>query len=621
MPDELSRPLEVVDRLFAQHTQLQASSFATEWGEKQHFVQALGLEDEENFASIPCLNDVALAETMPAFSLVRYRCMVQDTFGIEFFASVYEERSVSSGESVRTRLVSTKYRDAVPEPAPGRVLQDLGRDVLQSRGVCYCVPLPGESAWARPGSSPAPAATGDVRTSKRGREEDVDMGGEVPEPAAAASTPLAGAAAGGSARPRRSQDADPGSKVCGKSSEEFGLNFPLPWEEERGRGASTACLVKLYDSDIEALKVCETVEIVGVLCINPELATFEKDDNDARDPSTSLVPRLHALFIRRMPFFHPMFPCSPEWMTEARLAGAYQKRMASGTGPARSLAMALLTEALGGDSLAAEYVLMLLVSRSFARNEVLGALGTWSLNISSWPDSFNTDDFAKSVAELAPRTVRLALNPESLSSQRWKPCQDHDSDRLVSGQLQLAAGTLLMLDETSMGEAQLDANATKAVFAVKALVQDQNLKCDYGFYDVDLPHELQCLLFSSTASVIQAKVSLPLKPSSEAKAHSTLLSAIPKEALEAARFLIGLLTRKPKPGCLSEAATKRFSEDFVSTRQEFGISEDLADVWLCLARSSSLLYGEDELSVQRWAHVMSLERERLIRCREVGRAV
>jgi len=45
---------------------------------------------------------------------------------------------------------------------------------------------------------------------------------------------------------------------------------------------------------------------------------------DARQPSTALVPRLHAISVRKLPFFHPLVPFSPDWLTEARLAAAYQ---------------------------------------------------------------------------------------------------------------------------------------------------------------------------------------------------------------------------------------------------------------------------------------------------------
>ena len=44
---------------------------------------------------------------------------------------------------------------------------------------------------------------------------------------------------------------------------------------------------------------------------------------------------------------------------------------------------------------------------------------------------------------------------EALNEQRWRPRKDFVADRLVAAQLQLAGGTLLMVDETKMSEGQL----------------------------------------------------------------------------------------------------------------------------------------------------------------------
>lgn len=617
MPDELACPLRVLDALFAQSGMDRSRQ---EWGEKQHFARALGLEDEENFGKIPCLNDVALSESIPPFSLVRYRCLVQDSFGMEIYASLFEEHDdAATDSSGPQRLVTTKYRDVLPDPAPGRTLKDLGRDGMSNRGVCYCVPLPGETAWARGSPSQPVVVEASCKSSKRGRDEDADMGGEeaptrVPPPPG----PHQGLQRlGGSSQPAiDGLCIGTGEQV--KTSDEFGLNFPLPWEEQRGRGFSMACLVKLYDSDAESLKVCETVEIIGVLCINPELANFDKEEDgcltDARHPSTALVPRLHALLVRRLPFYHPMFPCTPEWLSEARLAAAFQQRLgAAGLGPARAAAEALLTVALGGDALAAQYVLMLLVSRSFGQHGEQ-ALGCWSMNIASWPQSLSTADFVKSVSELVPRAVGLEFSTAALGSRRWQPSQDFDANRIRSGQLQLASGTLLVLDETSLQEGQLGTDATKAIEAVQTLVLEQSLLCDCGAYSVKLPLELTCLMLSTTRSIIKgANVVLPLATS----ASGASLPA-QAQALDSARFLLGLLTRRPQAIRVPPPTAQQFGEDFARVRQQLQIPIETGHVWMGLARALCLLNGEEELSLDRWQQVAQMERERIARCQSAG---
>mmetsp|Transcript_26368 Transcript_26368/g.83505 ORF Transcript_26368/g.83505 Transcript_26368/m.83505 type:complete len:644 (-) Transcript_26368:42-1973(-) len=628
----LTAPLRIVDTLFAQR--LAATGTAPEeWGEREHFVRALGLDDEERFQQIPCLNDAELRESVPPFSLVRYRGLVQDIFEPEIYAATLEERPTAALPGAPARLVTTKYRECV-EPAAGCCLEDLGREGLGQRGACYCVPLPGETAWARAASALASAAarppalaseavrratapvTPPPLAVKRPRpDEDVNMTPDEPcDPRESrrprtAPAPGAGPAAG---RP------GVGASGMSRSAEEFGLNFPLPWEERQGQGASTAVIVKLYDRDMEALRLCESVEVLGILCVDPLLANFQPAPlDDARQPSSSFVPRLHAILVRRLPFHHPLLPFTPSWLSEARLVAAYQSRLSAPgvLAAARAAALEQLRRHLGGDALAAEYVLMLLVSRAFGKHGEQ-SLGCWALNLLSWPDGASAKALGEAAAELVPRAACLELTAEALGSQRWRPRKDFEANRLVAAQLQLSPGTLLLLDETQMGPGQLPAEGARALVAVGALVTEQNLTCDYTSYDVKIPLELSCLLVSRRRSIIkEVDVAVPLRPT-----EPLLASAAPVEpgSLDAARFLLGLVTRQPKPLRIPNEVAEVFGRDFAAARQEFQVRPELCHSWMSLARARCLTLAEDELTADGWAASLQLERERLRRCAEEG---
>lgn len=511
----------------------------------------------------------------------------------------------------------------------------MSHDGLAQRGACYCVPVPGESAWARE------AAAGWGATAK------------TPQPArsaAAASTTLTPAPSKKRAQPdedvEMADDAPSGVQVCrafrrGRTNasraasttvsgvpnaDEFGLNLPLPWEERRGTGPSTACIVKLYDIDAEALRLSDTVEIVGVLCINPEMANLEPSrgdvlGSDARQPSTALVPRLHAITVRKLPFFHPLVPFTPDWLTEARLAAAYQANLAApgALAAARAAAVAQLKRQLGGDTLAAEYVLMLMASRSFSK---IGdkALGAWSLNLSRWPQGLEVRNFSQAASELVPRAVHLSLNGAALNQQRWKPTKDFQANRLVAGQLQLAPGSLLVLDETELTEGQVSAQGVKALGAISTLVTDQNLVCDFQAYDVKVPLELSCLLVSKGKSIVKGvEAVLPMQP--QATPPAAAAQGIPPPepaALDAARLLLGLVTRQPKAINIPDAVATRISADFSSVRRASDVPQELCHTWLALSRALCITHGENELTVERWQMVVDMERERLRRCQEVG---
>jgi len=604
----------------------------SEFGERAHFCKALGLDNEECLARIPCLNDVELAESVPPFSLVRYRCLVQDIFEPEFYSGVLEEVDAGAEGGAPSRLVTSKYRECV-EAAPGRALRELEDfGSLWQRGACYCVPLPGETAWSRAAASewtcagggslafPLPAMAG---ANKRSRpDEDVSM---EPESEVASLRPRLAEppAANGSTVLQTAGQSKEGAhnKVGLKTAEDFGLNFPIPSEEQRGRGAATACIVKLYDADSEALHLCDTIEVIGILCVSPGMADLpdaetgkmEDDWRDARHPPTSLVPRLHALAVRQLPFHHPLLPYSASWLSEARLASAFQRQFAAAGAmlTARSAAAEHLSKCLGGDALAAEYLLMLLVSRSFAQHgEKL--LGTWSLNLAGCPEGFDADALREAAAELVPRAVHLEVNPASLNSQRWRVRKDFVANRLVSSQLQLAAGTLLMLDETKMTEGELTADGYKALESVKSLVTENKLSCDFQSYDVNIPLEVASVLLSRRKSLVKdVDVLLPMQTSAGLASN-----AVAPEAISSARWLLALVTRSPRPVIIPDEVTHVFSEDFARARQEFKVKPELAHTWVGLARARCLTFGENELSMQRWREVMEMEQARLCRCRE-----
>jgi len=620
--EEIRAPLNVIDALFAQSVAASGSSRPPmdKWGEKERFVQALGLADEEAFSQIPCLNEIDLVESVRPFSLVRYRGLVQDVFEPEIYSAFVEERDAAESSSPQAScLLTTKYRECV-EPAPGRVLHDLGREAFSQRGAFYCVPLPAESAWSKKQSTyhatmqPEMSLSDPPRSKKRGRDdEDVCMEPEMTRPSKHEVTVP-----------------PPPPKPFGKanelrSAEEFGLNFPLSWEEHRGRGSCTACIVKTYDEDQETLRLCDAVEIVGVLCVNPEVASFETAPlgdslcRDARNPSTSMVPRLHAIVVRQLPFYHPMLPFTSTWLTEARLANAFQRTFCApgALAAARQVAVQTLSCALQGDTLAAEYLLMLLVSRSFDKCGEK-SLGSWTLNFTHWPEGVDVAGIRQAAANLVPRAVCLEVTSQSLEKQRWKPTKDFVANRLVSGQLQLARGTVLILDETKLAEGKLSAAGVQALKAIGTVFTDQLLPCDFSSYDVNIPLELFCVSVSSRGRSIMSGMDVALPVSQTASAVAPPQDANLTGAMDAVRMLLALVTRSPRPVKFSDEVAHQFSEDFASVRQTANIPPELCHTWMGLARAYCLTHGEQELSAARWSSVLMMEKERLQRCAQVG---
>jgi hypothetical protein len=614
--NEMALPLDVVDGLFHHHVSAGHSEHK-EFGVYQHFGRALSLDDEERFAAIPCLNDANGTHLKPG-SLVRFRCLVQDTFDPEMFNMFAQERDESNGN---TRLITTKFRECVTA-APGKVLRDVGTEGYSQRGVRYCVPIPGEVDWARSAAAEWTQAHGQVmpaatqpagqQRQKRGLEDaDMSRAEMLPPP-----VPVGAPRKQRATRAAMQAPAPPNANLL-QSADDFGLNFPIREEEQHAGGATPPCIVKLYDHNVEALKLCDSVEILGILCVNPELASFgDRDESlfwDARNPSPSRVPRLHALFIRPLPFHNPLLPFTQSFLTDERLAKVWQHRFSAPGAIAElyGIAVQLLSSHLGGDSLAAQYVLMQLVSRSFARHGD-ELLGSWSLNLAAWPTGLEVSGFVEALKQLAPRVLHHELTVDSLNNGKWRPQKDYDANRLVAGRLQVASGTVMVFDETKLSQGQLHDAGVRNLAAIRALICDRTLSCDCMGFDVKLPLEVQAISVSGGRSFIpEHDVLLPLRPA-QAVGSCNLQPA----ALDAIRLFVAMVTRCVKPAKIPDEVVQRFGEDFAKVRTELHVKSELCGTWMSLARAFCLAHGETALTLERWRAVLDLESERLRRCKE-----
>ncbi|CDQ58567.1 unnamed protein product [Oncorhynchus mykiss] len=133
--DWINKPLGVVEAMFAQ------SNSNPEWEAKVLEYFKGQLKEKESHSWVPSLNDVPLHYLKPN-SLVKFRCLVQDMFDPEFYMGVYETVDPSTKANV---LRCGKYKD-VTECG---VDLNSRNTVTAERQTFYCVPIPGESPWAK----------------------------------------------------------------------------------------------------------------------------------------------------------------------------------------------------------------------------------------------------------------------------------------------------------------------------------------------------------------------------------------------------------------------------------------------------------------------------------------
>ncbi|KAL0269235.1 UNVERIFIED_CONTAM: hypothetical protein PYX00_007039 [Menopon gallinae] len=249
------------------------------------------LKSLNNFNEIPIVS----SENLDHFKdgdLVRYQGMVQDMLNPEYYYSSYSLRDCNSGEVTER---SGKYRDI----APCKENEELNLDgkVPGERLVFYCIPLPGMSKWVQNALkklSESKMSGNTMSNKKRPIEEDPDEKMEVGDS-------MEGNHINKSKRvTEESRDAE-GSQNESHSSEKY---FPL--NEKDG----LPCIVKVYEKEDKCgIVLNDRIEVIGFLSLNPALeSTWEDSDPEdkALHPPPSLVPRIHAIFTRKLVHSNPL---------------------------------------------------------------------------------------------------------------------------------------------------------------------------------------------------------------------------------------------------------------------------------------------------------------------------
>jgi len=362
--------------------------------------------------SLVCVRGMARHCTLSCRSLARgahapaRAYQVQDMFDPEFYVGAWR----LPGGAWRT----AKYCDALPPEA----CADEAETVVWERRVFHLVPVPGEARWAQPEAPGQPQPAPARGAEKRRREA---CGG-----AEAMDSDTARIEEGGEKRQAQAQQERP---------ESSGLP-PLP-------PAGRSVLLKVYGPAGCDVRLSEVLDCVAVLSLSPESTRFAAGGEDfpeeaaARNPPHSAVPRAHALLLHRA-CPPPPPPLSPASFLELREA-----------------CVSLLRASLGGDGLAAEYLLLHLLSRVHGRSEPV-AVGALSLGL-RLPVSASDADCAAAcgalqaaLGALCHRSVVRPLSVDSLNAKNWAPRKDYASNTLQPGELQVAEGTQVRMSPHRM---------------------------------------------------------------------------------------------------------------------------------------------------------------------------
>ncbi|GMJ11831.1 E2F target gene 1 [Hibiscus trionum] len=549
-----------------------------DWGALELFRHFLF--QESGLSQVPILNPKTL-RWVQHNSLVRYRGMIQDMLGNEFYVGAYRE----DGCSWRTN----KFTDVSQYP-----MESPSDTCIWERRLLYCVPVPGQSSWTEPSCDMDPNWSPQSREKRRRMDdEDEDPMDLAPEDEVKSSPITKKMRDDGlhSASPEP-MDLKTASSSSSMSTFQFVDRDNLP------------CLVKIYDSPESDLKLNDVFEFIGVLTFDSELAV-EKDDNDGLSNSFSddalvhlppnKVPRLHCLVHRKLAL-HDFLPGSPIMEPKPHLVKEIRETL-----------FRHLTAVLGNDGVAAHFMLLHLLSKVHTRVDDV-AVGKLSLNLTGLSKEsvsvFGTR-INQTFKNLLPFTNCMPLTLEYLNTASLAPKKDYQTNRLIPGFLQLPEGSHLMVDETQLESGSLNSIGIDNTKLLKNLIEFQKVEYDFQYYKMEMAADVRLLIFSEGKSnIVPADVIVPFQPSSLESSEMPVA-----EALQAWRWY--LATVRSLPHSIGSDMQKVVEDDLVAARQaDRSLGSRDFSRWLTMARLISSSLGETSLSLEHWEMVKELERQR-----------
>ncbi|XP_037908654.1 mini-chromosome maintenance complex-binding protein [Hermetia illucens] len=565
------------------------------------------LQNPTNWQKIPFLNHAPLHE-LKDLSLVRFRGMIQDMCDPEIYLEKYEVRDKNSGSS---RIQQGKYRDCLAVGPHEEADLTSNQNVHGDRRTIFVITVPGLNDWAvsheRSVSEVAIQKPNNEAVNGHGQKRSLDDETENMEVEPEERKTVKRLC--NEQSPMRNSGATSDNLL----SSEYLLNSPLPDRP------SKACMVKLY-SDFDKFPLNSIVDVVGFLSVDPaldgsnhQIEDFEEmSEVQAANPPPSLIPRLHAILVKPLDHVNPLLDESLQPVVDLdQTAEVIRKDL-----------HIILTQCLFGDPVAAEFLLLHLISNVFLRTD-MQTLGQFSLNICGLPTGHPpgyTTALYDIIQSLLPASHYFPMTLENMNTHQFLPKKDYKTNKLVSGLLQLAPHTHLILDETRLEPGKLENNGVRGVQSLADLIKSQQIKANFEFFEMQYDMNIPVLTLSEGRSMLPCDFQIPLK---DQMAGDTFI----EETLKAAKHYLEpklnairkyLTTAKLVQFNIDPETTQMIEQDFVDMRkadQRFG--PDQLSSLLILARLLAAARGRNMLDKELWNLAKSLQAEQQSRLEQL----
>lgn len=515
-------------------------------------------------------------------SLVEFRCMIQDVLGNEIY-----------------------------EGTDGK---------LKDRTIFYCITIPGENEW--------------VRNSPKGNKNDFMTNTGTP-------TRMLAQENGSSNNSNSNSNNNDETANTRLSFSLVNWSYPIPSD-----GKNKSCLIKVYDSKVaELLRVNDIVQVGGFIepphndAAHRPVLTDEGSPNNTNTTSTSsgvagdnhaihiafdtgfepasdfphrLVPRVHVKTLKKLNHINPLLPDLLAW----------DKVNVNTIKLARARLSTILTQLFGGDSLAAEYLILSLISRIHRRKDVT-TLGQLTIGLSGFKPEmkFLIEKLYEIIAKITTHSHYIDMSIANLNNLRFTPKKDHDNNKMIAGTLQLPDGLYLVLNESALSEGQLTVDGTENISTLNQIIRWQRLNYNFKFHSVEIDTDLKVLVISEGKSILTVPYNVPLEKNdpetikSMREACEAVNDFLTEEFLNMSRYFITALKDVPDYE-IPDEVQKRIQQDFVNWRKGAGanskviFSADDLSSYMTLARYLTVSRGETVLTNEIWTETCQMETTR-----------
>ncbi|RWS27006.1 mini-chromosome maintenance complex-binding protein-like isoform X1 [Leptotrombidium deliense] len=538
--------------------------------------------DVTRLLTIPSLNACENVESIPNRSIVRFRCMIQDMFDPEIAVVSAKQIGESGNECFKYSLYSDTLDDC-------NSIDISENNKMIDRFKFYCTKIPGENDWVQLSDCENEMQCS-VNDSKRRLESPNDSMKKL----------------------KTENDIspeEPTSNVEPNKADHSQDSVEMPY-----------AVVKCYESLSQSVKLNDKIEVIGVFDLNGEINAEDVEtasdqlltqltlgEGSNAKPRKSM-PIIHAITVNRLNHNNPLLT-NEIWENLSKSKQFFIKT--------KKELKALLSKALFGDDLAAEYLILALISKVCNRRDVI-AIGSLPINFCNLTSLQTNPDYLKRLFSLlssfTTNSHYLNLTLQNLNNNQLIPKKDYEENKLSSTILQISSDTLLFVDETKMTPGQLSNAGLNNFSAVKDIVHKQQINYDFGFQRIPFDTDANVVVFSERSSLlsIDCKVSLQFAEAM-ANVFDVINDYLSDSLLRDIRIYLTLCKHVEYE--LSKEMQTFVEHDLVSIMNEASqssakLSIDDLHLLMTLSRLFATSEGESSCSVASWKNVKQLEQSR-----------